>query len=51
MNADGAIVGKVTGSSTGGGVYVEENWPLEGPAPAPDTQPVKPFVWTFVGDY
>jgi len=51
LNADQTIVGKVTGSSTGDSVYVEENWPMEGAAPPPDKQPVKDFVWTFIGDY
>jgi hypothetical protein len=51
LNADGTIVGKVTGSSTGDSVYNAENWPLEGPAPPPDIKPATPFTWTFIGDY
>lgn len=51
MKPDKTIVGKVTGSSTGDSVYIAENWPLEGPPPAPDIQPEQAFVWTFIGDY
>jgi hypothetical protein len=50
-SADGTIVGKVTGSSTGDSVYIAENWPLEGPPPPPDVQPEQAFVWEFIGDY
>jgi hypothetical protein len=48
---DGTIVGKVTGNSSGDSVYIQENWPQDGPAPSPDIQPTQAFVWTFVGDY
>ena len=51
MSSDRTIVGKVTGSSTGDSVYVQKNWPQDGPAPSPDVQPERSFVWTFVGDY
>jgi hypothetical protein len=51
LNADGTIVGKVTGSSTGDSIYNEDNWPLDGPAPPPDIKPATPFTWTFIGDY
>ena len=51
IKADKTIVGKVTGSSTGDGTYIAENWPMEGPPPSPDIQPEKAFVWTFIGDY
>jgi hypothetical protein len=49
--ADGAIVGKVVGSSSGDSVYIQENWPQQGPAPSPDVQPTQSFAWTFIGDY
>lgn len=51
LESDGTIMGKVTGSSTGSGDYIAENWPLQGPPPPPDVQPAKPISWRLTGEW